>query len=350
MAVGNPTTGAVNIQAPLDDVVLTLEETFGERSRSEEAVVLRTLVAKQKASRNFLETVKSDNGDRKIYVTWFDDCNVEAQECETDLCDVPTEGTMEELNKAELTIDKCWERIFHVDVDLLEKSKVNGMSYVQRELDRTITSMIREANEYVISVLDAGAGVTHDGQSSVEFDPTIYHERQAVALARLFNESKLSNMEGAFVLNDGTWMLPTLIAELSREDRRFPWVANQLMDVSFDAQLTSVLSAGEHGFLVSPNAYAIAGENFQTPQIQSWFGRGGAGIESFSMPTGIDGLVADVYVSRICKDAERNRHVYEYVVKLRADIFLNPSECYFGDKIEGDAITGIIKYGNGVEE
>src|SRR5690625_578611 len=142
MAIGNKTTGAVNVQAPLDELALTLEETFGERSRTNEAIALRTLVAKQKSSRNFVEAIK-ENGvlGRKVSITWFDTCSKTAEDCSIDLCDAPEAGTQEELNKVDLEIENCWHDKFYVDEDLFARSKMSAMDYVQRELNRAISAL-----------------------------------------------------------------------------------------------------------------------------------------------------------------------------------------------------------------
>lgn len=354
MAIGNKTTGAVNIQAPLDELALTLEETFGERSRTNEAIALRTLVAKQKSSRNFVEAIK-ENGvvGRKVSITWFDTCSKTAEDCSIDLCDAPEAGAQEELNKVDLEIENCWHDKFYVDEDLFARSKMSAMDYVQRELNRAISALLKKANQHVVETIDAGIGVTSTGDSLIEIPDYNTVEGQAMGMAILQQQATLANIDNPFLLNDGTWMLPALVAELSRADRQFPWVANQLMDIAFDPTITTELGAGEHGYLISPNAYAVGSFNYNPSVITPWYGRGNNGVEMFSIPTGVDGLVADVYVSRICKDAKANKHIYEYIVYLHAEMFLNPSECYFTDKVGTDVVTGIVKFGEqeeGTEE
>lgn len=348
MAQTATTTGTVTAQAPLDELTLTLEEAFGTKSIRQEALTLRTLVGMQETSQNFIEAM-DQSGDRVVSIIWTDNCDDVVADCEEDLCDAPEEGDMRDMSKQILTIDECWEHKFFVDETMTEQSKVRAQDYIQVELEKGVSNLLKKGNMYSIEALVANIGVNAmDGETKIEFPEATYTEKQGEYLAQLYVAAQQSGMHNPFNLNDGSWILPNLIAELGQADNRFAFMANQLMPTTYDVALRAELAANTHGLVVSPNAYAVAGKNYAPTTVQDWSGnRGGGGKEWFSLPTGIPGLVIDVYVSRICKDAEKNLFVYEYVMRLRMDVFFNPNPCYFGDLqgVDEDIITGIFSYG-----
>lgn len=349
MGVKNKTAGAVNAQAPLDELALTLEQAFGAKANTNNAITLRTLAVKSEQSANLVEGLTDQLGkNRKVRVRWWDTCTPDVASCSTDLCDTATAGSMPNLNQVDLEVEKCKERVFYVDEDLFNKSKMSAMDYVQQQLDLSIRGLLRDANSDMITAIDAAIGVTFQGDASISL--ANYLTDVTNGMVTLYNHAQLAGMENAFVLNDTSWMGAFLQAQLGRNDQQGPFLASQLMDIAFDPMLSATATAPTHGYLLSPNAYAIGNVSYAPTTVTAWNGGGANGVEWFSLPTGVPGFTADVYVSRICKNGDQDLHVYKYLVKLRYDIFFNPSNCYFHDSIPDgsdgtDYVTGVISYG-----
>lgn len=337
MALGATVSGTITVQAGLPDLVLDLEDAFGINTGQQDFQTLRMLVAMQETSQNFIESARQSD-DRTVKITWFSTCDDDANDCEEDLCDAPEGGTMPNLNSNEVTIDECFEYKFYVDDSILQKSIINRSDLVNRQLRNGQRALLRSANEFVATAVDANLYDTENFATPTT--PTEY----AYMLSNLLTQSQVDGLPNPFMINDGSLRGFENLAYLGRDDIKMPFYANGIFPTAYDPIID------KSGYIISPNAYAVAGLNYNPSAITSWTkGRGGKGIERFSLPTGIPGLITDVYVSYICVDADRDLHMYEYVMKLRMDAFFNPNPCYFTGN-EEDAITGILAYTIGADE
>lgn len=338
----------------LQKINLEVEEAWADSQAATDNAALDTatidtLVARQQGMLAPASAVITDpSKDYDLEVYWPNFCDESAVDCTTDAC---TDFNFNQagVEKKSYKIAQCIEDKFSINEQDFWKSWMNKDGFIAKNINQKITNMLNRLNYKALVFLHATAGLNKGGQFTAnvsgqyEISGALFNSTNVIT--KMLYDAQVSRVLNPFILDGKNLWETVLNARLNQPNgegkgdaNRAALFGNVIHDPMGFAKLGDVTNST---FLVSPTAYHFAHKNYIQNAVPVW--DEASNKWKYSIELGRYGAKIDVFMQRVCVDANKDLYKYNWLFKLHYDFFANPFGCPDG---EGKAVTGVIEYTN----
>lgn len=276
------------------------------------------------------EELRNPYKDRTVQVAWLDQCDAEAEDCDSQ-CEI--DGTVASTSVQEYALTTCKKVGFKVPSRLLRTNLFGMEDFVARQHLKMLKTLDEFWAVQVVSAIEANKGENaYTDQYNVTGDTTeIPPSAWTPNLFGYFELVKqLNKITGAFLLTGKNLFLQDWQVKMNQANGEGKGAANMIntLRTEFDLFNLTAAGVGSSSFLVHPNALALITKaesaDYTAAVPDSLHGKD-IHQERYSVNSNtLQGVKYDVRYGLVC-EGDEIYHVWQYQTK--GDVLVNPAGC-----------------------